>query len=92
MAKSLGEYSRKKQKWIKGKRCAVLPHLQATDIHHMKGRVGYADQWARENNVSLLLDERFWLAVSRLGHIRIEDNPDWARKMGYSESRAEIVK
>jgi len=92
MAKALREYSRKKQNWIKGKRCAVIPHLPATDIHHMKGRVGYADQWARDNDVPLLIDERHWLPVSRAGHMRIEENPAWARKMGYSENRSEIVK
>jgi hypothetical protein len=92
MARALGEYSRKKQRWIKGKPCAVKPHLSATDIHHMKGRVGYADQWARENGITLLLDERFWLPVSRAGHNQIETNTEWARKMGYSMSRSEIVK
>jgi len=92
MSKALGEYSRKKKKWIKGKRCAVRPHLPATDIHHKKGRVGYADQWARDNDVPLLIDERHWLPVSRVGHMQIEENPVWARKMGYSENRSEIVK
>jgi hypothetical protein len=35
----------------------------------------------------LLLDQRFWLAVSRKGHKAIEQNPEWAKKMGFSESR-----
>lgn len=91
MAKALGHYSRQKAQWIKGKRCAVYPQHQATDVHHKKGRVGYADQWARENNIPLLLDERFWLPVSRGAHDRIELNPTWARKMGYSETRAEVT-
>jgi len=58
-----------------------------TDIHHKAGRVGFADQWARINNVSLLLDTRFWLAVSRDGHRQIEENPAWAKELGYSLNR-----
>lgn len=55
-----------------------------TDIHHKRKRRGFADEWAKENNISLLIDERFWLAVSREGHKKIEDNPTWAYEMGYS--------
>lgn len=58
-----------------------------TDIHHKMGRVGFADSWARINNVTLLLDTRFWLAVSRDGHRQIEENPSWAKEMGYSLNR-----
>lgn len=58
-----------------------------TDIHHKSGRVGFADQWARINNITLLLDARFWLAVSREGHRQIEENPTWAKEMGYSINR-----
>jgi len=57
------------------------------DIHHKMGRIGFADSWARINNVTLLLDTRFWLAVSRAGHQQIEENPSWAKEMGYSLSR-----
>jgi len=49
---------------------------QTTDIHHMKGRIG-----------SLLLDTRFWIAVSREGHKQIEENPEWAKENGYSQNR-----
>jgi len=58
-----------------------------TDIHHKMGRVGFADEWARINNIPLLLDERFWLAVSREGHRQIEENPEWAKENGYSLNR-----
>ncbi|MDR4892241.1 MULTISPECIES: hypothetical protein [unclassified Chryseobacterium] len=60
---------------------------ETTDIHHKMGRVGFADQWARINNVPLLLDIRFWLAVSRDGHNKIEMNPEWAKEMEYSLNR-----
>lgn len=59
----------------KNLRCPITGEI-ATEIHHMKGRVG-----------KLLLDDRFWLAVSREGHRRIEENPEWAKEMGYSLSR-----
>lgn len=49
---------------------------KTTEIHHKKGRVG-----------NLFLDVRYWLAVSREGHKRIEENPEWAKKEGYSLSR-----
>jgi hypothetical protein len=58
-----------------------------TDIHHKAGRVGFADSWARINNIPLLLDERFWLAVSREGHRQIEEQPEWAKENGYSLKR-----
>jgi len=60
---------------------------KTTDVHHKMGREGYADDWARDNNVPLLLDDRFWLAVSRAGHNKIEGNPSWAYMMGYSLKR-----
>jgi hypothetical protein len=57
-------------------RCAVFPSKLSTDVHHKKGRLG--------NNY---LDVSTWLAVSRDAHRKIEDNPEWAYKMGYSELR-----
>ena len=60
------------QKWKI--RCPVSWELRrafrlVSEIHHYKGRVG-----------SLLLDERFWLLVSRWGHRWIHDNPEKARR------------
>jgi len=86
------EYNRESRKFIEGKQCAVFPELKATDVHHMKGRIGYADQWARENHVTLLMDQRYWLPVSRPGHSKIELNPRWAREIGFSIERSEIMK
>ncbi len=50
-------------------RCAVFPGQPATQIHHRHGRLG-----------RLLLDERFWLAVSAEGHAWIHDHPAEARR------------
>ena len=47
-----------------------------TDIHHKKGRIG-----------SLLLDTRYWVALSRESHIFVENNPEWAKENGYSLNR-----
>lgn len=43
--------------------------------HHKKGRGEY------------YLDERTFLATCFLCHRKIEENPDWAKEEGYSESR-----
>lgn len=56
----------------KNQRCAVYPHLNAEDIHHIRGRAG-----------NLLRDERFWLAVSRRGHEWIHANMNAARERGW---------
>lgn len=68
------------------KTCQVTQQ-PTTDIHHKMGRVGFADDWARINNIPILLDERFWLAVSREGHRQIEENVLWAKENGYSLNR-----
>jgi hypothetical protein len=49
---------------------------KTTDIHHKKGRIG-----------DLLLDTRYWVALSRRGHKFVEENPEWARKNGFSLNR-----
>lgn len=58
------------------KRCAVFPVLPAKEIHHKAGRTG-----------DMLMNKEYWLPVSRKGHIEIELNPAWARKMGFTVSR-----
>lgn len=68
------EYRRIRVKFLEDHpKCAVYPELDSTEIHHMKGRIG-----------KLLTDTRFFLAVSRQGHERIEMNPEWAIENGYS--------
>jgi hypothetical protein len=67
--------------------CRVFPHLPVTEIHHIKGRQGFADQYAIDNDLILLLDERYWLPVSRKGHEWIHKNDAEARKKGWLKSR-----
>jgi len=51
----------------------MWPNFAAsTDIHHRKSRVG-----------KMLLDTRYWMAVSRTAHQRIHQFPKWAREKGY---------
>lgn len=89
MAAIMRIYIPKMKKFIKGKKCAVLKNVPATDVHHIAGRSidSYYDEVAEQNGICLLLDERFWLPVSREGHIEIEKRPEWAKRMGYSEDR-----
>jgi len=56
-------YSQKRLAFLEGKECAVNEGFEATEIHHMKGRQGYADQWAKDRGITLYLDERYWLAA-----------------------------
>lgn len=57
------------------KKCPITGK-PTTDVHHMKGRIG-----------SLLLDTRYWVALSREGHKFVEENPEWAKENGYSLNR-----
>lgn len=59
------------------KYCPVMSKLKGTtvlttDVHHINGR---------ENE--MLLDQEFWLAVSREGHSYIHANTDIAREEGW---------
>ena len=48
----------------------------ATEIHHMKGREG-----------NLLNDQEYFMATCRSCHIWIENNPNEAKKEGWSLNR-----
>lgn len=61
--------------FLKDKICPITGQ-PATEIHHKKGRIG-----------KLLCDVKYWLAVSREGHIWIENNPKEAKEKGYSLDR-----
>lgn len=46
-----------------------------TTIEHTAGRKGYADEWARDNKISLFLDVRFWAACCLEHNGELERNP-----------------
>lgn len=70
--KELREMYLNMRPWCEVKGC----HAPATEIHHMKGRIG-----------ELLTDVTWFLAVCRPHHIYIENHPIEAKKEGYSLSR-----
>ena len=45
---------------------------QATEVHHVRGRVG-----------EMLLDTRYWLPICHFCHRKIHKEPAWATEMGY---------
>ncbi|OQB12772.1 MAG: hypothetical protein BWY15_02066 [Firmicutes bacterium ADurb.Bin193] len=83
------EYSAERKEWLIGKKCVVFPEKDATTVHHGKGRIGYADDWARQKGITLLMDKRYWIPASMEGHEYIERNPDTAKREGWSWSRLE---
>jgi hypothetical protein len=85
----LKRYALMRDEWIIDKMCVVFPRFPAIEPHHSLGRSHdeFYDSWAEANDIPLLLDIRFWKPVSRMGHIKIEGSPEWAYKMGFSESR-----
>ncbi len=52
--------------------CRLYPRIRSSDVHHQRGRAG-----------TLLIDQRFWMAVSRRGHNWIHNHPQQARYCGY---------
>lgn len=74
-----------KESYLPGKRCAVFPDRMAGQVHHIKGRSVnvYADTWAEQRDIPLLIDVRFWLPVSQEGHTHIHANTDEARQKGW---------
>lgn len=80
-------------KWFKSSvgKCQVCNVKTCQDVHHKMGRIGYADKWAKILEITLTMDIRYWLAVCRDCHIKIENNPDWAKENKYSLLRSNDV-
>lgn len=60
---------------------------KACDIHHAKGHIGYYDDWARQNKISLYLDMRFFKGLCRDHHTWVETHPNEAKEKGLSFDR-----
>lgn len=76
--------------------CKVCGKPGADSIHHAKGKVGFADNEARLNGITLLMDERYWVPIHSYWynpdfgascHRYIEDRPELARELGVTKSR-----
>jgi hypothetical protein len=59
---------------------------ESNTIEHRRGRVGYADDWARENNVPLYLDERFWAGCCLDHNLEFERDAEMSRKYQLSKT------
>lgn len=71
MTKLNARYNAEVEAWLPGRRCAVFKDKPATQCHHKRGRLA-----------TLLLDKRFWIAVSAAGHAWIDANRSKAMKLG----------
>lgn len=58
---------------------------RADTIEHLRGRKGFADDWARENNISLFLDTRFWKPCCNEHNLELERNPELSRQYQLSK-------
>lgn len=58
---------------------------KATTIEHTMGRVGYADDWARDNKITLFLDVRFWEPCCLEHNLELERNTELSQK--YQKSK-----
>lgn len=57
----------------------------ANTIEHLAGRIGYYDDWARENNIPLLIDKRFLRACCLLHNGELETNSELSKQHQYSK-------
>jgi hypothetical protein len=60
-------------------------HKRADTIEHTAGRLGYYDDWARDNKVSLYLDVRFWKPCCLQHNLELENNPELSKKYQLSK-------
>ena len=58
---------------------------EATTIEHSAGRIGFYDDWARDNNVSLYLDQRFWKPCCHAHNLELENNPELSKEYQLSK-------
>ena len=49
------------------------------------GRKGYADEWARENNIPLLIDKRYLAPCCNFHNLELENNPDLSKQYQLSK-------
>jgi len=58
---------------------------EANTIEHRAGRKGYADKWARENDIPLIIDERFFAPCCIQHNQELENNPALSKKYQLSK-------
>jgi hypothetical protein len=57
----------------------------ANTVEHLMGRKGFADQWAKDNNIPLLIDKRYLRPCCLVHNGELETNPELAKKYQYSK-------
>jgi hypothetical protein len=57
----------------------------ANTIEHSAGRKGFYDDWARDNNIPLLVDKRFLKACCLAHNGELENNPELSKQYQYSK-------
>lgn len=57
----------------------------ANTCEHRMGRRGYADDWARENNIPLMIDKRYLAACCFEHNLELENNPELSKKYQLSK-------
>lgn len=57
----------------------------ANTIEHQKGRKGYADQWANDNNIPLLIDKRYLKPCCWHHNVEFENNPELSKEYQLSK-------
>lgn len=57
----------------------------ANTIEHTRGRVGYADEWARQNNITLYIDKRFLKACCLHHNGELETNSELSKQYQLSK-------
>jgi len=58
---------------------------RADTVEHTRGRKGYADEEARANGISLLLDQRFWKPCCNGHNLELENNSELSKEYQLSK-------
>lgn len=56
----------------------------ANTVEHLMKRKGFADEWAKENNIPLLIDKRYLRACCLHHNGELETNPELSKQYQYS--------
>lgn len=81
------EYSKLRKQFLSENQICFIEWCTkiADTIEHTKGRKGYADDWARQNKISLLLDKRFWKPCCLEHNLELETNIELSKKYQLSK-------
>jgi len=88
-AKLEAQYSKIRKEFLsrdENQRCFIAGcNAPANSIEHRKGRKGFADEWARNNNIPLLIDTRYFAPCCNNHNLELERNPELSKKYQLSK-------